>query len=182
MRHTRWLLLAGLVLVAVALRAPTQTQTQPRPAPAQRPSALPTRPTTITTATPRLEAVAETRLLMDGLARSNVRGLEKLLKDKELSDEAWTFARGQALLIAEMGNLLLLRPPRNEGQAVWQQRAMDLRSAATNVAHRAAARDHAGTRVALVQLAVVCNRCHQSFRVPTRIEPFAEELRSTRAD
>src|SRR5262245_51691789 len=181
MRPTRWLLLAGVVLVAVALRAPTQTQ--PRPVPAQRPSTRPTRPTTTTTtATPRLEAVAETRLLMDGLARSNVRGLEKLLKDKELSDEAWTFARGQALLIAETGNLLLLRPPRNEGQATWQQRAMDLRTVATNVAHRAAARDHARTRLALVQLAAVCNRCHQSFRISTRIEPFADELRSTRAD
>ena len=31
---------------------------------------------------PRLEAVAETKLLMEGLAQSNFRGLDRLLKDK----------------------------------------------------------------------------------------------------
>ena len=68
---------------------------------------------------PRLEAVAETRLLMEGLAQANFRGLEKHLKQKPTEVEAWTFVRGQALLIAETGNLLLLRPPRNPGEPVW---------------------------------------------------------------
>src|SRR5258708_2326017 len=61
---------------------------------------------------PRLEPVAETRLLMEGLNQANFRGLERLLRQKPAEAEAWSFARGQALLIAETGNLLLIRPPR----------------------------------------------------------------------
>ena len=33
-------------------------------------------------------------------------------------EAAWKFVRGQALLIAESGNLLLLRPPHNAGATV----------------------------------------------------------------
>ena len=64
---------------------------------------------------PKFEVIAETSLLMDGLNQSNYRSLEKLLKQKPADAETWTFIRGQALLIAETGNLLLLRPPRSGG-------------------------------------------------------------------
>src|ERR1700732_806495 len=77
--------------------------------------------------TPKLEPVAETRLLMEGLAHANFRGLERLLTEKPAEVKTWTFARGQALLIAETGNLLMLRPPKSQGQAVWFDRAMELR-------------------------------------------------------
>jgi hypothetical protein len=155
-------LLSGLVVLSLSVKALPQTQPRPQPQP------QPTRPV------PRLEAVAETRLLMEGLANSNFRGLERLLKEKPASNEAWTFARGQALLIAETGNLLLLRPPRNQGRDVWQERAMELRASATNLARMVAARDHERSRAALGSLANVCNRCHQTFQVPVRLAPFAE--------
>src|SRR5262249_47722707 len=77
---------------------------------------------------PRLEPVAETKLLMEGMNLANFRGLEGLLKKKPADDEAWKFARGQALLIAETGNLLMLRPPRNQGQDAWMDRATELRT------------------------------------------------------
>jgi hypothetical protein len=122
---------------------------------------------------PRLEAVAETKLLMEGVAHSNLRGLEGLLKQRPADLDAWVFARGQALLIAETGNLLLLRPPRNEGRDTWQMRATDLRESATSLARLLAARDYERSRAALVGLAGVCNRCHQTFQVPVRLNPFA---------
>ena len=52
---------------------------------------------------------------MDGLNLPNYRGLDKLLKQKPADADTWTFIRGQSLLIAETGNLLLLRPPRSGG-------------------------------------------------------------------
>ena len=70
---------------------------------------------------PRPEAVAETRLLMEALMEPNFRGLEKVLGTRPANTESWTFARGQALLIAETGNLLMLRQPRVEGKEVWLQ-------------------------------------------------------------
>src|SRR5207247_369538 len=94
---------AGVLVVLLGVRGHSQAPAQPK-------------------FVPRLEAVAETKLLMEGLNQANFRGLENLLKQKPADLEAWTFARGQALLIAETGNLLLLRPPRNQGQAAWQMR------------------------------------------------------------
>jgi Cytochrome C' len=123
--------------------------------------------------TPRLEPVAETRLLMEGLAHANFRGLERLLAQPPADAQAWTFARGQALLLAETGNLLMLRPPRNQGQPVWFERATELRGQATKLALALAQRDYAASRAGLQQVAGTCNRCHHTFRVDVEIAPFA---------
>jgi hypothetical protein len=123
---------------------------------------------------PKPEPVADTHLLMEGLNQANFRGLERLLKDKPADVEAWTFARGQALLIAETGNLLMLRPPRGKGQDAWMERAAELRDAGTALGRAAAKRDYDRSVNALRDLAGTCNRCHQSFRVATRITPFAD--------
>jgi Cytochrome C' len=120
--------------------------------------------------TPKFEALAETSLLMNGLAQSNYLALEKHLEGKGPRDaDTWTFARGQALLIGETGNLLLLRPPRNQGRDTWMRRAMDMRQSAGELARRLADRDLPRSRAALRDVATKCNNCHQTFRVPTRI-------------
>ena len=125
--------------------------------------------------TPKFEAMAETSLLMQGLAQSNYRALEKHLEGKGPADaDTWTFARGQALLIAETGNLLLLRPPRNNGRDTWMRKAMDMRQAAGELGRRLGDRDLERSRTALVELRNKCNSCHQTFRVPTRIGPNME--------
>ena len=162
MSRTRILLAAAAILLAVA--APALTQPKGKPAA----PAAPPRPA------PKLEPVAETRLLMEGLNLSNFRGLERLLKDKPADVEAWTFIRGQALLIAETGNLLMLRPPKGDGQDAWLERAAGLREAATALARSAAARDHDKSQRGLVGVANACNRCHQTLRVRVSVEPFAD--------
>jgi hypothetical protein len=146
---------SGLIVLVVAAMAPTQT-----PKPAKPPV--------------RLEPVAETRLLMEGLAQANFSGLERTLKQKPTDNEAWTFARGQALLIAESGNLLMIRPPKNQGETAWMDHSRELRDSAMGLAKTVAARDYEGSRSALGDVAVACNKCHQTFRVPTRIVPFAK--------
>src|SRR5687768_9503071 len=110
LRTARRYLLAGAT--AIFLTGAPAAQPPPRPGtpparPATQPQAKPA---------PRLEAVADTKLLMEGLNQSNLRGLEKLLKERPADVETWAFLRGQALLVAETGNLLMLRPPRNQGQ------------------------------------------------------------------
>ncbi len=141
-------------------------------------SAFPAAPVRPTPA-PKLEAVAETRLLMEGLNEANFRGLERHLKTKPDDAEAWTFVRGQALLIAETGNLLLMRPPKNKGEEAWLARATELRQVATALARAAGNRDYERCRVGLTVLGNVCNRCHQTFRVPVRVDPFGEAANRT---
>ena len=123
---------------------------------------------------PKLTPIAETRLLMEGLAHANFRGLERILKQKPAEAQSWTFARGQALLIAETANLLMLRPPKNSGEIPWMARAMELRSAAAQLAQTIAKRDYEGSRAGLSNLANNCNRCHQTFRVKVQITVFEE--------
>jgi hypothetical protein len=154
----------GVALAAILLATATA-------APQQAPKGTP--PPTEPKVTPRFEAVAETKLLMEGLAMPNYEGLEKQLADKPADNDSWGFVRGQALLIAETGNLLLLRPPRNQGRDTWMQRAMDLRQAAATVARHASNRDLEGSRTALTGLTDTCNKCHQTFRVQVRVGPNA---------
>jgi hypothetical protein len=124
---------------------------------------------------PKLEPVAETRLLMEGLAHANFRGIERLLQQKPADAQTWTFARGQALLIAETGNLLMLRPPKSQGQPVWFERATELRASAQQLAKAAGAQDYEQSRAGLISLAATCNRCHQAFRVNVEIAAFADK-------
>ena len=135
---------------------------------------------------PKLEPIAETRLLMEGLAHANFRGLERKLAARPTDDQAWTFARGQALLIAETANLLMLRPPKNQGEAVWFERAMELRTRAAALGQELAKKDFERSRAGLQQVANSCNRCHQSFRVQVDIVPFQQAepppLRKVSAD
>lgn len=124
---------------------------------------------------PKLEPYAETKLVMEGLAQANFRGLERNLSAKPNDNQAWIFARGQALLLAETGNLLMLRPPRNEGEPVWFQRATDFRNWSVYLAQVLAQKDYERSRAALTGLANTCNRCHQTFRIPVQIKPFEDQ-------
>jgi hypothetical protein len=105
---------------------------------------------------------------MDALNQANFQGLERLLHEKPATIDAWIFARGQALLIAECGNLLMIRPP-TVGRAVWLDRCADLRTAATRVARAAADRDYPRARNLTGELATSCNRCHDTFRIKVHI-------------
>jgi hypothetical protein len=125
---------------------------------------------------PKLEPVAETRLLMEGINHANFRGIERLLQQKPADVQTWTFIRGQALLIAETGNLLMLRPPKGQGQPTWFDRAADMRASAKELARIASTQDYEKCRAGLLTLAGKCNQCHQSFRVNVEITAFAEKV------
>jgi hypothetical protein len=157
----------GVALVFLfAARADPQPPTNNRPK-----TAVP--PSTVQDSGPRLVPVAETKLVMEGIAQANFQGLERILKNKEIDDDSWSFARGQALLIAESGNLLMLRPPKNAGEDSWMKLSSQLRESSTNLARVVASRDVERSRKGLTDLANVCNRCHQNFQVKTRITAFA---------
>jgi hypothetical protein len=170
-----WLGLVLTVAVLAVGRAEPQ-QKQPIIKPVPQPIQPPLQPKQQSGAkvTPRLEPVAETRLIMEGVAHTNFRGLERLLTERPNELKAWTFARGQALLLAETANLLMLRPPKNQGQAMWFDRSMALRDASRELAKAVGEKDYERGRAGLLKVAAVCNSCHQSFRVSVEIVPFAQ--------
>lgn len=127
-------------------------------------------------AAPRMEPVAEAKLLMEGIADPNFRGLTKRLREKPADAESWGYTRGQAHLIAETGNLLMLRPPKDAAaHDAWMALAADLRDAGAELGRAAGAKDYVNSRAGLAAVANACNRCHHAFRVPTRVNPFPDE-------
>jgi hypothetical protein len=119
---------------------------------------------------PRPEPVADIRLLMLGINLPNYQGIAQRLEQQRQDAESWNILFGQALLIAENGNLLMLRsPPGNGREDTWLDRAAELRSTAVRVARAASDHDGARTRDEFKQLTNVCNRCHQTFRVDVKI-------------
>ncbi|QEL13598.1 cytochrome c [Limnoglobus roseus] len=122
---------------------------------------------------PKLEAVAETKLLMAGLAKANFDGLNRTFQEKPADAQTWAFARGQSLLIAETGNLLMMRPPKTrQAQDTWMAKAADLREAGVKLAKAAAGKDYAAARAGVASMANACNRCHEAFRVAERVVPL----------
>ena len=180
--NTKTIVQRGLwlsLLVTVALLAVPRAETQTNVLrPKKRTPELiqaPLQAQTYAKVLPRLEAVAETKLIMEGLAHTNFRGLERLLTERPTDIKAWTFARGQALLLAETGNLLMLRPPKNQGQAVWFERSMALRDSAKELGQSVGVRDYERGRAGLLKVAAVCTSCHQTFRVEVEIVPFQQK-------
>lgn len=150
-------LLAGLIL-AIILPAGSWSQAPPRTPP------------------PKLDAVAETKLLMEGLAHPNFKAVDRILKEGPEDAEAWQLARGQSLLIAETANLLMIRPPKSaKGEEAWMARSTELREKATTLAKAVAAKDMSKSRAALGGLAASCNRCHETFRVEERVKVTGPE-------
>lgn len=135
----------------------------------------PGQPQPTSAASGRPVPVAETRLLMQGINMPNFHGLEDLLRKPPADTDAWVFARGQALLIAESGNLLMLRPPRRQGRDAWMQRSEELRDTATRLARDASSRNLDAARSDFKALADTCNHCHQTFRVSTRVGALEQE-------
>ncbi len=123
---------------------------------------------------PKIFPIAETKIIMEGMTANNYQSMEKILQKKPEDAEAWSFARGQALLIAESGNLLLLRPPKSDGVVDWNRTSLELRENAAVLAKSLADHDYMKSREQFIALAQTCNKCHHKFRIETRVTPFAD--------
>src|SRR5262245_11667122 len=160
-----------IVLAAVAALALTWPAISQPPRGSYRSKAAPAPAPEQPKYAPKLTPIADNKLLMEGMTNANFLGLERILKSNEIDEESWAFARGQALLIAESGNLLMLRPPNNPAQETWLRAAEEMRDSAGQLAKTAGSRDVERGRLALVELSHKCNACHESFRIKTRIKP-----------
>jgi hypothetical protein len=125
--------------------------------------------------TPRLEAVADVKMLMAGLCQPNFRGLGQRLGEKPADDATWAIARGQALLIAETGNLLMMRPPKGKSAVeAWMATAMEMRAEGAKLAKAAEGKDYAAAAAGVAALANACNRCHEQTGETSRVVPFGK--------
>jgi dienelactone hydrolase len=98
-------------------------------------------------------------------ADDGVRGrVAQLLAVRPTREEDWEQARSEAALVAEAGNLLLIRPPPRGSVLGWQQRAKDFRAAAQELLHAIEIRDFERAQASLRALPKTCAACHLDHR------------------
>lgn len=155
----------GTPLLLLGSTAPGQDPASPK-----RPE-----PTARMQSRPQLEPMAEVKLLMQGINLPNWHGLEEQLANAPQDAEAWRLIRGYSLLIAENGNLLMMRPPRRLSEDRWLSAAERLRASARRLALAAERQDYSQCLTRLRDLAASCNQCHREARVSVEIAPFKNQ-------
>ena len=120
-------------------------------------------------------AIARVKLLMDAINGPGFVQFDQVLRGQPTAAQTWQGISDRAVLMAECGNLLLLRPPRGKQAGTWLDRATELRKDAVELGNAADQHDYAAARKAVVALADSCMHCHQTFHVPVRVSAFAPQ-------
>lgn len=92
-------------------------------------------------------------------------GYKRLRADmaQEPADKAgWKGIKGDALSLAEGGNLLIMRAPEEEG-ATWKKLSSEVRSHGKQLYVAAKARDYGAAKTAYTSMLKSCNACHDEF-------------------
>lgn len=81
----------------------------------------------------------------------------------ETTDKAvWKAIKADALILAEAGNLLLLRSPK-ESSAIWDDLSIAMREDGSMLYHAAKARDFKLAHMHYERMLTKCNACHDKF-------------------
>ena len=88
--------------------------------------------------------------------------LKASLQQAPADRKSWVPVKANALVLAEAGNLLMLRGP-EEHQQQWDALAVDLRDHGQTLYQAAKKRDYAVAREAYVTFVAKCNACHEKF-------------------
>lgn len=86
---------------------------------------------------------------------------ESLAKEPE-NKRAWKPVKANSLILAESGNLLMLRGP-EENKDAWNRLAHELRDQGKLLYGAAKKRDYASTRKHYEAFVSNCNACHEQF-------------------
>lgn len=78
-------------------------------------------------------------------------------------DDGWEAIESSALIMAESGNLLLLRGP-SEHRDLWVKASIGLREAGADLYHAAQKKDYKAARANFKLMAAQCMECHKHFK------------------
>jgi mono/diheme cytochrome c family protein len=99
---------------------------------------------------------------MEGAFQFPYRRLKELMATEPTALPAWKAIRSDALILAEGGNLLLIRTPKEDG-ADWNRYSIESRDAGQAMIKAAKKKDFEKTTEYYKQMLVHCNACHDQF-------------------
>lgn len=88
--------------------------------------------------------------------------LKSSLATAPKDNKGWKVVKANALILAENGNLLMLRAPEEEAGA-WNELAAQLRDEGGKLYRAAKKRDYKVAHPQYVKFVATCNRCHERF-------------------
>jgi hypothetical protein len=99
---------------------------------------------------------------MEGVFQSPYLRLKKSMSAEPKDNASWKLLRSDALILAEGGNLVMMRKPEKDIQA-WEQFSVASRNAGEELVKAAKLRDFKGASTAYQSMLKHCNACHQQF-------------------
>jgi hypothetical protein len=99
--------------------------------------------------------------LMELFNRPVYEYLRKSVAKQPTEDKGWTEISNRGLQVAEVANLVAIRP-RGHSNPEWQEHAASLQQAGVELSEAAKAHDWTATTSAYRQVIGQCNSCHQA--------------------
>ncbi len=99
---------------------------------------------------------------MEGVFQGPYRRLKASIAAEPKDNAGWKAIRSESLILAEGGNLLLLRKPEKDAEK-WTEYSIASRDAGAEVFKAAKKKDYAAAKKAYQTMIVSCNACHKQF-------------------
>ena len=114
-------------------------------------------------AAPALEPVVDSmHQFMEYVFEPNYKLLQQHLASEPQDKKGWKPVKAASLMLAESGNLLLIRTPEEDG-ARWNEMSVAVRQLAGELYQTARTRDYATAHKQYQALLQKCNTCHEEF-------------------
>jgi hypothetical protein len=99
---------------------------------------------------------------MEYVFQPSYKRLKAAMNQGEDAKRFWSRVKAESLLLAEGGNLLLIRGP-EEHRDQWTANSLKVRELAGKLYHAGHEKDFAAAKKDYQQLIKACNTCHQQF-------------------
>jgi cytochrome c553 len=99
---------------------------------------------------------------MEAVFQGPYRRLKVAIATEPKDNAGWKVIRSEALILAEGGNLLLMRKPEKDADK-WTEYSIASRDAGAEVFKAAKKKDHAEAKKAYEKMLTACNACHKQF-------------------
>ncbi len=114
-------------------------------------------------AAPQLEPVeSDMHEFMEYVFEPGYKRLRAALATEPTENSVWKSVKGDSLSLAEGGNLLLMRAPKEDADA-WKSLSAAVRSEGKLLYAAARAKDYQAAHAAYTKMLKQCNACHDAF-------------------
>jgi len=99
---------------------------------------------------------------MEYVFQPTYKRLKQSMATEPADRNTWKAVKSDALILAESGNLLLLRKPEQHAD-VWNQHSVEVRELGGKLYRAAAKKDYKTARHNYTAMLTKCNSCHKAF-------------------